>query len=251
VKFRSFLQMVAILSTMVAGQCLAQSKLHPRILILVTSADRFANGQPTGLWLEEYAVPYNAFAQSGFAITVVSPKGGVAPVDPRSKGTPEQEKQWAEATKSLQSTLRLSSAIRAADFDGIFIPGGHGPLFDLATDEQAIQLISQFAQSGKQIASVCHGPAALVAVTLSNGEPLVKGRRITSFSDAEEKAAGSETLVPFSVQQKLAALGAQYSQGKDFAEYAVADGNLITGQNPSSSAKVADMLIHRMVDAPR
>jgi putative intracellular protease/amidase len=233
---------VALLVLLAANYCVAQQQ-HPRVLILVTSADKFPDGRPTGLWLEEYAIPYDTFAKAGFEMTVVSPKGGETPVDPRSKGTAEQENAWANAIKALHTATRLSSSIRANDFDAIFIPGGHGPLFDLAIDPQSVKLISEFARSGKPVASVCHGPAALIGVTLTNGEPFVKGKKVTSFSDSEEVAADSQHTVPFSVQQKLTALGGHYSQGANFTEYTVADGNLITGQNPSSSGKVAQLLL--------
>jgi putative intracellular protease/amidase len=221
-----------------------------RVLIIVTSADSFSNGKPTGMWLEEFAVPYEMMLKQGYQLTVVSPKGGVAPVDPRSAAKGDQLVQWADAIKASQSTVRLTDAIHASNFDAVFIPGGHGPLFDLASDRVSIELISDFARSGKPVVSLCHGPAALVGVTLADGNPLVKGKKITAFSDDEEKAADANVVVPFSVQQKLIELGGQYSKGNNFEEYAVEDGALILGQNPASSGKVAQLLI-RQLDARR
>lgn len=224
--------------------CVAQSA-GPRVLILVTSTDKEADGKPTGLWLEEYTVPYNVLVKAGAKITVVSPKGGETPIDPHSKAKPEQEAAWKDAMNVLHTTGKLSASIRVADYDAIFIPGGHGPLFDLATDPQVAKLVSSFARAGKPVASVCHGPAALVGATLADGTPFVKGKKLTAFSDAEEKAAALYK-VPFSVQQKLAALGASYSQGPNFTSYTVVDGKLITGQNPPSSQKVAELLVEQL-----
>ncbi|MFT4111279.1 type 1 glutamine amidotransferase domain-containing protein [Silvibacterium sp.] len=218
----------------------------PRVLILVTSADKFSDGRPTGAWLEEFATPYNALVRGGAKVTVVSPKGGQAPVDPHSKGTTEQDEQWKDASLALRNTVALSPAIHAADYDAIFIPGGHGPLFDLAVDPNVAHLISEFARTGKPVASVCHGPAALLGVTLADGKPFVSGKKLTAFSDAEEKAAGLDAEVPLSVQQKLISLGGEYSQGKNFAAYTVEDGTLITGQNPASSEGVAKLLLKQL-----
>ena len=223
----------------------AQPK-KPRVLMLVTSADKFADGRLTGLWLEEFAVPYQVLMEGGATVTVVSPKGGATPIDPRSNPTPEQAAAWANAEKVLHSTQPLSPAIWESDFDALFIPGGHGPMIDLARDQQVAKLASDFARSGKLIAAVCHGPAALVGATRADGTPLVRGKRLTSFSDSEEKAVGLQNAVPFWLEQRLIGLGAHFTQGKDFSEYAVEDGNLITGQNPQSSAKAAQLLLARL-----
>lgn len=230
-----------------ATLCMAQSH-SPRVLILVTSADKFADGHPTGLWLEEFAVPYETLVQGGAIVTVVSPKGGQVPVDPRSQPSAQQQKEWANAERVLRTTAPLSATLRASDFDAIFIPGGHGPLFDLATSPQVAQLISEFARTGKPVASVCHGPAALLGVTLADGTSFVKGKKVTAFSDSEEIATGLQNAVPFSVQQKLITLDASYSQGRNFSEYVVEDGELITGQNPASSARAAKLLLEKLKD---
>lgn len=227
-----------------AGATDAQTS-HPRVLILVTSADHFTDGRPTGAWLEEFATPYNELRAAGVTLTIASPHGGQAPVDPRSNGTPVQEAAWKDARTALQHTTPLAE-IHAADYDAVFIPGGHGPLFDLATDPASAALLSAFVRADKPIASVCHGPAALLNVTEANGTPFVAGKKITAFSDREEQAAGLTAEVPFSVQQKLTALGGQYSQGANFKPYAVVDGNLITGENPASSQQVAELLIKQL-----
>lgn len=238
-----------VLQTAAIGAALAtaaQAQQAPRVLMLVTSADHFANGRPTGLWLEEFAVPYVALAEGGAQITVVSPKGGATPVDPHSAATPAQAEAWKTAASALAHTQKLTADLHAADYDALFIPGGHGPLFDLAVDAEAARLISEFARAGKPVGSVCHGPSALLNATLADGTPFVKGKKLTAFSDAEENAAGLSSLVPFSVEQRLTALGASYSQGPNFAEYAVSDGTLVTGQNPASSRKVARLLLEQV-----
>jgi putative intracellular protease/amidase len=222
------------------------STQQPRILVLVTSADRFADGRPTGIWLEEFAVPYNALLESGATLTVVSPKGGQAPIDPSSKPNAEQQVEWSGAEKVLHSTIPLTDSLQPANYDAVFIPGGHGPLFDLAVDPKVAALISDFARGGKPVASVCHGPAALLGVTLDDGRPFVAGKKVTAFSDSEEKAVGLDTKVPFSVQQRLISLGGLYSEGPNFHIYTVEDGNLITGQNPRSSGEVAKLLLDKL-----
>lgn len=242
-RLRSGLAALALMLTATLG--LAQSRA-PRVLFLVTSADHFANGERTGLWLDEFAVPYQALTQAGIEVTVFSPRGGKAPVDLRSASKPEEQALWKQVASVLDATRPLTASVHAADYDAIFIPGGHGPLFDLAGDPQTARVISEFARTGKPVASVCHGPASLLGATLADGTPFVRGKKLTAFSDAEEKAAQLDALVPFSVEQRLKALGAEYTQGPNFAAYALVDGNLITGQNPASSAKVAELLIAQL-----
>jgi putative intracellular protease/amidase len=244
--FAASIQRHATRSNVLSTTTEKSSTQHPRILILVTSANKFADGRPTGIWLEEFATPYNALVHAGARVTVVSPKGGQVPIDPRSVAKPEQEAEWKKAEEALHSTVLLDPSVHATDYDAIFIPGGHGPLFDLAVDPSVAALISEFARAGKPIASVCHGPAALLGVTLADGKPFVQGRKLTAFSDAEEKAVGLEHEVPFSVQEKLISLGAQYSEGPNFGAYTVVDGTLITGQNPRSSGDVARLLLDRL-----
>lgn len=237
------LKAIMMAMMLMAPTLTAAAQTAPRVLVLVTSVDRFPDGRQTGTWLEEFAVPYTALVHAGAQVSVVSPHGGPAPIDPHSAARPEQAQGWQKAIEALHATRRLDASIDTRDYDAIFIPGGHGPLFDLATDPAVAGLISSFARAAKPVASVCHGPASLLGVTLADGTPLVRGKKMTAFSDAEEKAAGLSAVVPFSLEQRLAALGARYTQGPNFAPYAVADGGLVTGQNPASSQKVAELLL--------
>jgi putative intracellular protease/amidase len=232
------------LVALLAGTASAQNA--PRMLIVVTSVDQFANGRPTGVWLEEFATPYMILTHDSVRVTVVSPRGGPAPIDPRSVPKPDQEAAWKGAIEALHATQPLTAAFNANGYDAVFIPGGHGPLYDLGTDPAVAALISDFVRKGRPVASVCHGPAALLGVTLADGTSFVTHKKLTAFSDAEEQTAGTQAEVPYSVQQRLIALGAQYSQGSNFADYTVVDGQLITGQNPASSEKVAELLLARL-----
>lgn len=212
------------------------------ILVLVTGADQMPNGEPTGLWLEEFAVPYELFTDAGYLVEVVTPEGGMAPIDPRSEPTLEMIAEWQEAIQRLAKTEPLET-VNSEGFDAIFIPGGHGVMFDLAADPTVADLIQQFAMEGKPIASVCHGPAALVNVVQEDGTPLVEQKKMTAFSDAEERAVGLVEAMPFLLETKLSELGAKVKTKKKFKSYTVRDGNLITGQNPASSKATAKLLI--------
>lgn len=237
--FRKWMSGLAVFLTGVVSLSAAEPK---SILILVTGADKMTNGKPTGLWLEEFAVPYLALVNAGYQVKVATPKGGAAPIDPRSKPTPEQATAWKEAEKRLSETKPLS-AMRAENFAGIFIPGGHGVMFDLADDAAAAKLIQDFDTQGKPIAAVCHGPAALVKVVRKDGTPLVKGKTMAAFTDDEERAVQLDKEMPFLLETKLRELGAQIDKKENFAPHAVRDGNLITGQNPPSSEATAKLLI--------
>jgi putative intracellular protease/amidase len=212
------------------------------ILVLVTSADKMTNGKPTGLWLEEFAVPYNAFVKAGYQIEVFTAKGGAAPIDPRSKPTPEQEAAWKDAAQRLRETKPLSD-VSVTGYAAIFIPGGHGVMFDLADLATAAKLIQEFDTQGKPIAAVCHGPAALVKVVRKDGSPLVKGKKMAAFTDSEERAVELDKDMPFLLESKLRELGATVVTKENFSSHAVCDGNLITGQNPTSSEATAKLLI--------
>ena len=212
------------------------------ILILVTGAAKMTNGKPTGLWLEEFAVPYKAFTDAGYRVEVVTPKGGVAPIDPRSKPKPDQATAWKEAAQRLRETKALRK-VTTEDYSAIFIPGGHGVMFDLAEDPAAAKLIQKFDEQGKPIAAVCHGPAAFVNVVRKDGSPLVKGRKLTTFTDAEERAVKLDKDMPFLLETRLRKLGAKIETRDNFTVHAVRDGNLITGQNPASSEATAKLLI--------
>jgi putative intracellular protease/amidase len=208
------------------------------ILIIVTSFGQIAPGEPTGLWLEEFAVPYLEFKSRGYNISIASIQGGQAPIDPRSNPTPEQRKKWAEAINALKSTAALAS-IEVADFDAVFIPGGHGTMFDFPNSSDLHKTLRYFAEQNKVIAAMCHGPASLIGVTLEDGTPLVKGKRVTGFTNEEEAATGLEGKMPFLLQSRLRSLGANFVEAPNWSDHVVVDGNLITGQNPQSSKSAA------------
>ena len=214
----------------------------PKILIVVTSHGQLDAEHATGLWLDEYAVPRRAFHEAGFDVVTASPHGGQAPIDPRSLegASPDQD-----AMVALRETITIGEAGDAADYDAIFFPGGHGTMFDLATNEPVKTLLSEFDAQGKVVAAVCHGPAAFVDA-ISATDPtrlLVHGRRITAFTDSEERAVHLDTAVPFLLASKLREQGATVVENADWADHVEVDGNLVTGQNPQSSASTAKAVI--------
>tara|TARA_R110000868_G_scaffold257575_1_gene514747 strand:+ start:17163 stop:17840 length:678 start_codon:yes stop_codon:yes gene_type:complete len=219
------------------------------ILFVLTSHDTLGNtGKKTGFWIEEFANPYYTLLDKGADITLATPKGGLAPIDPSSdtsdastKDT-ERFKNDAVAQDKIKNTLALI-AIDPNDFDAIFYPGGHGPLWDLANDATSIGLIENFNKQKKPIAFVCHAPAALKGVKNEDGSPLVNGKKVTGFTNSEEEAVQLTSVVPFLVEDMLKANGGIYSKESDWTPYAVQDGNLITGQNPASSELVAEKLL--------
>ena len=220
-----------------------------KILIVLTSHDQLGStGKPTGFWLEEFAAPFYAFKDAGAEIVLASPKGGQPPLDPKSDEPDAQTEMTrrfnedAQAKAQLADTRRLEE-VSAADFDAVFYPGGHGPLWDLSGDATSIALIESFVKAGKPVAAVCHAPAALVAVRGEDGEYLVKGRRVTGFTNTEEEAVQLTDVVPFLLEDKLKSLGAQYSKGPDLSSYVLTDGLLVTGQNPASSEEAAQALL--------
>lgn len=219
-----------------------------KVLFVLTSHDELGDtGEKTGFWAEEFAAPYYYLLDKGVNITVASPKGGKAPVDPRSKS----ESSQTDATRRfnndetvqeiVNNTVKLEN-VKAADFDAVFYPGGHGPLWDLAEDKTSIALIESFNKQGKPMAFVCHAPAALKNVKDTNGEPLVKGKKVTGFTNAEEEAAQLTNVVPFLVEDMLRKNGGLYSESAKWSVNVVEDGHLITGQNPASSSRTAETL---------
>ena len=212
------------------------------ILMIVTSAGRMPNGHPTGLWLEEFAVPYQVLHDAGHTVLVASPKGGDTPIDAHSAGEAEKHPEWEEAAKLLQQTHPLEG-LRADDFDAVFIPGGHGTMFDFPDNPVLGALVADFHAQGKPIASVCHGPAAFVGVTRSDGKPLVEGYTLTAFSDTEEKLVGLDDAVPFLLSKRLGELGAEVDNGLPKLSHVRQDRQLITGQNPNSSKAAAELLL--------
>lgn len=222
-----------------------------KVLIVLTSHDQLGNtGRKTGFWLEELAAPYYAFKQAGAEITLASPKGGQPPLDPKSNEPMFQTELTrrfeadAAATAQLATTVRLDS-VSQADYDTVFYPGGHGPLWDLAEDRHSIALIESFIAANKPVALVCHAPGVLRHVKTADGRPLVAGKKVTGFTNSEEEAVGLTNVVPFLVENELIAKGGLYSKGEDWGSYVVSDGLLITGQNPTSSAATAALLIER------
>lgn len=220
-----------------------------KILMVLTSHDALGDtGKKTGFWLEEFAAPYYALKDAGADIVVASPKGGLPPLDPKSDEPDAQSEDTArfkadeDAQKVLAHTVRLDS-VRAADFDAVFYPGGHGPLWDLAEDRNSISLIEAFVKADKPVAAVCHAPGVLKSVKGVDGEPLVKGRRVAGFTNSEEEAVGLTEIVPFLVEDMLKANGGEYSKGADWASYVLTDGKLVTGQNPASSREAAGALL--------
>ena len=220
-----------------------------RVLMVLTSHDQLGDtGEKTGFWLEEFAAPYYRLLDAGVELTLASPAGGQPPLDPKSSQPDAQTDATRrfdadpDAQAALANTVKLSE-VSADNYDGVFYPGGHGPLWDLAADGDSIALIAQFMAQGKPVSAVCHAPGVLVNVTAANGDPLVKGRQVTGFSNSEEAAVGLTDVVPFLLEDRLQALGGVYSAGEDWQPHVVVDGQLITGQNPGSSEGVADSLL--------
>ena len=215
------------------------------ILMIVTSAGRMPDNHPTGLWLEEFAVPYDTLRDAGHAIEVASPKGGDTPIDPHSAGEAQRHPQWEDAAKRLQQTHPLQG-LRADDYAAVFIPGGHGTMFDFPGNPLLGTLLADFHAQGKPIASVCHGPAAFVGVTRGDGKPLVEGYTLTAFSDEEERQVGLADAVPFLLASRLRELGAEVENGPPMVSHVRQDRQLITGQNPQSSQAAAELLLQAL-----
>ncbi len=223
-----------------------------KILMVLTSHDELGNtGRKTGFWLEELAAPYYVFKDAGAETVLASPKGGQPPLDPKSNEPAFQTDQArrfladAAANAQLATTVRLDS-VSQADFDTVFYPGGHGPLWDLAEDKNSIKLIESFLAAGKPIALVCHAPGALRHVMTPAGKPLVEGKKVTGFTNTEEASVGLTDIVPFLVEDELKAKGGIYSRGDDWAPYVIRDGLLITGQGPAASAPAAALLLAQL-----
>jgi putative intracellular protease/amidase len=220
-----------------------------KILMVLTSHDELGDtGKKTGFWLEEFAAPYYAFKDAGADITVVSPLGGQPPLDPKSDAPDTQSKDTtrfkadAAAQAVLAHTGKLAD-VSAADFDAVFYPGGHGPLWDLAEDKASIALIEAMLAAGKPVAAVCHAPGVLRHARNADGSPLVQGKAVTGFTNSEEAAAGLTDVVPFLVEDMLTRNGGRYSRAGDWQPHVVRDGLLVTGQNPASSEPAAKALL--------
>jgi putative intracellular protease/amidase len=219
------------------------------ILMVLTSHDRLGDtGKKTGFWLEEFAAPYYVFKDAGASLTLASPLGGQPPLDPKSDEPDAQTdatrrfQKDPAAQQALANTVKLSS-VSPEKFDAVFYPGGHGPLWDLAEDADSIRLIETMAANGKPVAAVCHAPGVLGRVKGPDGAPLVKGKRVTGFTNTEEAAVGLTEIVPFLVEDMLVKNGGQYSKAGDWEPYVITDGLLVTGQNPASSEPGAHALL--------
>ena len=222
------------------------------VLFVLTSHDKLGEtGKKTGFWVEEFANPYYTLLDKGATITIATPKGGAAPIDPSSDSpdaateATERFNNDAEAKASIANT-KVLGAMNPDDFDAVFYPGGHGPLWDLSTDARSIALIEKFNSQDKPVAFVCHAPAALKNVKATDGKSLGNGKKVTGFTNTEEAAVGLTDVVPFLVEDMLKANGGIYSKKDDWAAYAIQDGNLITGQNPASSELVAEKLLESL-----
>lgn len=214
-----------------------------RALFVTTSSDRLASGHPTGLWAEEFAVPFMAARDAGIGVIVASPKGGAVPIDAKSAPSDSEKKAWAPALNALNSSVTLAS-VQSEDFDAIFIPGGHGPMVDLAHEKLLHDLVARHDARGKLIAAVCHGPAALVYAQRADGSPFLDGRRATGFTDTEERLAGLHDKVPFLLEDVMKSKGADFHSALlPMLSHIEHDGNLLTGQNPRSSEAIAKAMV--------
>ncbi len=222
------------------------------VLMVLTSHDSLGDsGHPTGWWLEEMAAPYLLFRDAGLEVTVASPQGGKAPLDPRSVEEQAQNDwtrrfmQSKEAQEAVNDTIPVDM-VRAEDYDVLFFPGGHGPMFDLAVDESVSELITDFILEKKPVAAVCHGPAALLAAKDGNDNPVVAGKKVTGFSNTEEIAVALHEVVPFLLEDALKEKGGRYECGPEWQPHVVEDGLLLTGQNPASSLPLAEAVLKRL-----
>ncbi|MDQ3051581.1 MAG: type 1 glutamine amidotransferase domain-containing protein [Bacteroidota bacterium] len=220
-----------------------------KVLFVLTSHSELGNtGMKTGFWVEEFAAPYYVMADEGVEVTIASPKGGQPPIDPKSEAPDAQteatKRYYADrALKERITNTKKLAEVDAADFDAIFFPGGHGPMWDLYDNKDSIALIQDFWSAGKPVAAVCHAPSALLNVKDENGDPLVKGKKVTGFTNTEEEGVKLTDVVPYLLEDELKARGGKYSSGSDWSSHVVKDGMLITGQNPASSEKVAKELL--------
>lgn len=247
---------IALFSTLgitskLSAQTENKSTVKKVLIVLTSHEDLGDTGKKTGFWLEEFSDPYYLLTDNGIVVTLASPKGGKPPMDPSSasenyqtEGTKRFEND-TKLQKLLSNTIKLET-VNVADYDAVYFPGGHGPLWDLAEDKNSISIIEEFFNANKPIAVACHGPAIFKNTKKQDGTPLVKGLKLTGFSNSEETASGLKDVVPFLVEDMLTENGAIYSKGADWASHVVEDGSLITGQNPASAKIVAEKLLNRL-----
>ena len=215
------------------------------ILMVATSCQQIDTDHPTGLWLEEFAVPYQTFKEAGIKVALASPRGGAVPVDPRSLPSADSPRSWQEALRALEFSAPLNR-FAAQPFAAVFLPGGHGTMFDLPENPDLATLLSDFAKADKTIAAVCHGPAGLLGARQPNGRPLVADKRLTAFTNAEERAVELDRLMPFLLEDRLRSLGCHFIAADNWQEHVEIDGKLITGQNPQSSRATAQALVQAL-----
>ncbi len=220
-----------------------------QILMVLTSHNQIAEtGKPTGFWLEELAAPYYAFLEAGQEVTLASVQGGLPPMDPESCQAPDLKPAGQRFLEDQQALWQLANTtsladITAEDFDAVFYPGGHGPIWDLAENPHSVELIEKMYAAGKPVASICHGPVVLMHAKTRQGKPLVVNRKVTCFSNAEEIEVGMDVMLPYLLEDELKRLGADYMCGRKWTDFSVADGHLITGQNPASSVSTANKVL--------
>jgi putative intracellular protease/amidase len=220
-----------------------------KVLIVLPSYDQLGNtGKQTGFWLEEFTSPYYEFIDNGYDVAIASPKGGKPPVDPmsRQKENQTESTQRFEKDKAAQGTLEntmVLSQVSASDYDTLFLPGGHGPMWDLSADKNMKKLVEDFYSDKKIISTVCHGPAGLLQATDQDGNSILKDKKITGFTNNEESIVGLTKVVPFSLENRMKELGGKFEKGQDFKPFVVSDGQLITGQNPKSSILAAEKVV--------
>lgn len=223
---------------------------RPRILIITTSHADIGNAnEKTGVWLEELTTPYYAFVDGNADVTIASISGGPVPIDPRSTGEDSRNEESvrryfndSDLRAKVNDTPAFTS-LDGSDYDAVFLPGGHGTMWDYPKSHELAALVTRFLEGGKPVAAVCHGPAGLTAALTEKGEPVVRGKKVAGFTNGEEEAVGLAKVVPFLLEDRLRELGGDYQKGPDFAPFAVRDGLLITGQNPASAAKVAKLTL--------
>ena len=213
------------------------------ILMIVTGVSNMTSGDKTGVWLEEFAVPYVKFKKEGFEVTVATINGGETPIDPSSLEGVKPE--WKDAMDALKNTKKLDD-VDSQKYTAVYVPGGHGAMFDLAEDKVVKEILAEFADAGKVVSAVCHGPAALVGVKLKSGKYLVDGKKLTSFTNSEEDEVKKSDKMPFMLESKLVEQGGIFQAKGNWADNVVTDGNLITGQNPSASNSIADEIIKKL-----
>jgi putative intracellular protease/amidase len=226
-----------------------------KVLMVLTSHDRLGNtGKKTGFWLEEFAAPYYILKDAGIDVTLASPRGGQPPLDPKSDDPSAETEAMRRFKGDLEAQAALARTVKLSDvspdeYDAVFYPGGHGPLWDLSEDRDSIGIIESMYGAGKPVAAVCHGPAAFRSARAPDGSPLVQGKSVTGFANTEEAAAGLTEVVPFLVEDMLKENGGKYTKVADWQPHAVTDGNVITGQNPASSESTAKALLAQLAGA--